>query len=111
MLYLLLKLFCGVAQLTVNVKRFSNFEIVFGIGFSQVVKKAASLGNDLQKTTARVVVFFVDFEVVGKLFNLRSEKSNLHARRASIFVTGGKLLNNVYFGIGFKSHIVCIVTD
>ena len=48
-----------------------------------------------------MVVFFVNLEVVGQLFDLRGEKGNLHTGRAGVFGTSGELLNNVYFGVIF----------
>lgn len=100
-LYLLLKILVGRAQLASNFKRLGNFKIILGVGFTEIVKKAAAFANNLKETTARVVVFFVNLEVAGQLFDLRGEKGNLHTGRAGVFGTSGELLNNVYFGVMF----------
>jgi hypothetical protein len=55
--------------LTINFKRLGDFDKVLGVGFSKIVQETAALGDDLEQTTARVLIFFVNLEVVGEFLD------------------------------------------
>jgi hypothetical protein len=73
----------------------------------EVIQKAAALAHQHQQTTARTMILFVGFEVLGQLANTLAEDRDLHFRTAGIGVMGAVTRDNVGF---FRrcQHGVCV---
>src|ERR1700679_158947 len=69
--------------------------IAVGVRLLEVIQKAAALAHQHQQATARAMVLFVGFEVLGQLANTLAEDRNLPLRTASVRVVRAELGNNV----------------
>ena len=72
----------------------------------QVAQETASLGDELQKPAARVVVFQVSLEVLGQVTDALREEGNLHFRGSGIGLVGAKLGDELDCLLGMKRHNV-----
>jgi hypothetical protein len=55
----------------------------------EVIELPATLGNQLQQTTARVVILFVDLEMLGQLTDSNRKQSDLNLRRTGVLLVRG----------------------
>jgi hypothetical protein len=60
------------------------FPVTIKIVLHQVIEQGASLPDQLQKAAARVMIFFVNFEMLRELKNPRRQYGNLYFRRTCV---------------------------
>ena len=70
----------------------------------QEVEQAAALGDLFQQTTARVIVFFVLFEMLSELSDRVGEQRDLDLWRTSVAFEKGVVLDDLCFGGFVKCH-------
>jgi len=63
----------------------------------QIIQQTATLRDHFEQAAPRVVVFFVDFEVFGKLVDSFAEQSHLNLRGTRIRIVAAKIVKNLYF--------------
>ncbi len=63
----------------------------------QIIQQAATLRDHLEQAAPRVVVLFVDFEVLGKLVNSLAEQSHLNLWGTCIRIVAAKIVKYLYF--------------
>ncbi len=63
----------------------------------QIIQQTPALRDHLEQAAPRVVIFFVDFEVFGKLVDSLAEQSYLNLWRARIRIVAAKIVKNLYF--------------
>jgi hypothetical protein len=94
----------GRPGLLSQAKLFDDVLISFNIRSSEVVQEPSSLTHQFEKTPSRVVVFLVNFEVVGQIIDPIAQNSYLHFRRARVPVMQFKPVNNFLFGFWIQCH-------
>jgi hypothetical protein len=60
----------------------------------QIVKKLPPLPDKFQEPSARMVIFFMAFEVLGQIRDSFTQKSDLYLGRASIGLVHSEIINN-----------------
>lgn len=63
----------------------------------QIIQQATTLRDHLEQAAPRVVVLFMDFEVLGKLVNSLAEQSHLNLWGTGIRIVAAKIVKYLYF--------------
>ena len=67
------------------------------VAAAQISQQRTSLANEAQQAAARVMIVFVDLQMLGQMGDPGGENAYLHLRRAGVGFVGLKLLNYVLF--------------
>ena len=74
-----------VQNLAADAEFFDKAQVFLTILGSDVLQKPFALADELQKPPTRHVVFFINFQVFGELFDTLGEDTNLHFRTTGVF--------------------------
>jgi hypothetical protein len=83
--------------LATQAKGIDNRAIALDIFGLDVVEQPSAFAYQNQQTPAGVMIFFVDFEMVGQIFNAMCQQTYLNLRRARIGFMQFKLINQFAF--------------
>jgi hypothetical protein len=71
-----------------------------------IVEQPASSADQHQQTPAGMMIFFVDFQMLGKIGNAVGKKTDLHFRGSRICLMQFKFFNQFLFIFGCESHFL-----
>jgi hypothetical protein len=80
-----------VHELFGEIEAFEDGLIALGSGFLEIIKQSSAFANHLKETTATMVVFFVELEVLGKLGDFFGQESNLNFGASGVAFFDGEL--------------------
>jgi hypothetical protein len=63
----------------------------------EIVEKVPALADQLEQTTAGMMILFVGLKMIGQIGNPLRQQCDLHLRRAGIGVMRFEFLNNLFF--------------
>lgn len=79
--------------LTAKFQMSNDLLVFLRVAAAQITQQRTPLSDETQQAAARVMIVFVDFEMLGQMGDAGCENAYLHLRRAGVVVVGLKLLN------------------
>jgi hypothetical protein len=76
----------------------------------QIIEKLPALADQLQEPSARMVILFMTFEMLGQISNSFTEKSDLHLGRARVGWVHSETINNLLLLLRCHYH-GCFLLD
>jgi hypothetical protein len=94
----------GVSYLAAKTESLDQGAVALNVDALQVTEQSTTATNKQQKTTARVVVVLVFFQVFGQFRNTVRQKSNLDLGRTGVTGVGLILLDDGLFNSWIHRH-------
>jgi hypothetical protein len=88
------RLRCGARNLPAQSKPFDYGIVALDVFPLQIVKELSTLPDKFQEPSARMVIFFMAFEVLGQIRDSFTEKSDLYLGRSRIGRVHSEIINN-----------------
>jgi hypothetical protein len=88
--------------LTAKTERLDDRPVTLDVLLNQVIQQPTTLANHFQKAPARMMVFFVSFEVVCQIGDPFCQKRYLHLRGTSVTFMTLILINDFLFTVCAK---------
>ena len=85
---------CPDAELLTDTQSSDNRTVSLDVYLDQVVQQRAALTDHLKEAATRVMILFVDLQVLGKVVDPLGQQSNLHLGRACVALVCGILLHD-----------------
>jgi hypothetical protein len=99
------RIYTGMPNLFSNSQALNYVFIPGEISSLEVVQQSSALANQLQQTTTRVVVFFMDLEMLSEFPNTFAQQCDLDLGRTRIGFMLLELADDLILLVSFQCHL------